>query len=214
MQDQLYHKYCPGCQKTKLSSEFGVNRTKLRSKCKECISEYNRAKYRGKEYSQKEYVRTPDASDSQHKICTLCGEEKPLTEFYVHKKGRLGRFAWCKPCASRYNSERAKTFQRKEYKRWAFKEREYGISKEEYEELSRSQNGLCAVCQKPNIRDHFLCVDHDHETGFIRGLLCHRCNRSVGFAQDDPQTLRRLADYIEQASLVQKLSNQLVSSNK
>lgn len=51
----------------------------------------------------------------------------------------------------------------------------YGLSPEEYDDLKRLQGGVCAICQ----RDVTLCVDHDHETGRVRGLLCRTCNSAV-----------------------------------
>lgn len=58
--------------------------------------------------------------------------------------------------------------------------KKYGITEAEYEELLRKQEGCCAVCKKQ--ASHFkrrLCVDHDHGTGYVRGLLCYMCNRKI-----------------------------------
>jgi len=82
----------------------------------------------------------------------------------------------------------------------------YGITPEEYAALLVKQGGVCAICKEPpktrnNINGkpgiHRLCVDHDHVTGAVRGLLCHSCN--VGLAQysDRPDLLRAAASYIE-----------------
>lgn len=59
------------------------------------------------------------------------------------------------------------------------------MSLEDYENLFRVQGGLCAICKRPEKEcltrtQHKLCVDHNHATGIIRGLLCHRCNVLVG----------------------------------
>jgi hypothetical protein len=60
----------------------------------------------------------------------------------------------------------------------------YGISREEYDEILCIQNGVCGICgTKPGARR--LAVDHDHETGEIRGLLCANCNRALGNLKDD-----------------------------
>ena len=73
--------------------------------------------------------------------------------------------------------------------------RMYGISMEEYESLSAAQDHLCAICAQPE-EDRLLAVDHDHVSGRLRGLLCTRCNRGLGFFQDDPQRLTRAVAYL------------------
>lgn len=58
----------------------------------------------------------------------------------------------------------------------------YGITPEQYAELFRKQNGMCAIChQPPRGKMKSLSVDHDHNTGKVRGLLCITCNRAVGY---------------------------------
>lgn len=52
----------------------------------------------------------------------------------------------------------------------------------------------CQICGKIN---PILHLDHDHKSGRIRGVLCHQCNRALGFFKDDPQLLRKAADYLE-----------------
>lgn len=59
----------------------------------------------------------------------------------------------------------------------------YGITPEEYEALEIKQHGLCAICVKAP-KTGKLCVDHDHHTGKIRGLLCHKCNMGVAHVEN------------------------------
>lgn len=78
----------------------------------------------------------------------------------------------------------------------------FGITLEQYNEMFERQGGVCAICKKPETwlyRDKVraLAVDHDHETGRVRGLLCGNCNRAIGQMLDDPERLRRAADYLE-----------------
>lgn len=61
----------------------------------------------------------------------------------------------------------------------------YGITKEEYEALSDSQNHLCAICDKPCKTGQRLVVDHNHETGKNRGLLCKSCNLHLGVLEKE-----------------------------
>ena len=71
----------------------------------------------------------------------------------------------------------------------------YGISLDDYNRMLAEQNGGCAVCGvEPTKRRHH--IDHDHETGAVRGLLCHQCNLALGCVSDDPDRLLALAAYL------------------
>jgi hypothetical protein len=76
--------------------------------------------------------------------------------------------------------------------------KKYGITLAEYERLLKKQKGVCAICKKPeyDARQRRLSVDHDHETGRVRGLLCARCNRALGMFNDNPELLRSAARYL------------------
>ena len=68
----------------------------------------------------------------------------------------------------------------------------YGLTIEHYDALSSAQNGLCAICEKA----HELVVDHNHETGAIRGLLCSQCNKGLGHFGDSAKTIENAARYL------------------
>lgn len=68
----------------------------------------------------------------------------------------------------------------------------YGITKAIYTSMVDSQGGKCAICG----RIAALVVDHSHETGKVRGLLCSNCNSGLGFMGDNPVVLRTAADYL------------------
>jgi hypothetical protein len=72
--------------------------------------------------------------------------------------------------------------------------RKYNVTPEAFEIMLASQSGKCAVCQKIMAPP---CVDHNHSTGAVRGLLCQRCNRGGGAFNDDPILLRLAADYFD-----------------
>lgn len=78
----------------------------------------------------------------------------------------------------------------------------FKLTLEQYDEMHRAQKGLCAACKKPEWVKQYgtvkrLSVDHCHATGKVRGLLCTRCNRTLGAVRDDPALLRALAEYLE-----------------
>ncbi len=89
------------------------------------------------------------------------------------------------------------------YKGWSLKHH-YGISIEVYDEIFKKQQGLCAICSKPesmiDVREgtvQSLSIDHDHLTGKIRGLLCNACNRGLGYFKDNPEFLVKAAAYLK-----------------
>lgn len=74
----------------------------------------------------------------------------------------------------------------------------YGITHAQYEEMLAAQGGGCAICggTKSNGHGHHLCIDHDHVTGAVRGLLCSDCNKAVGFLKEDPALALSLIEYL------------------
>ena len=79
---------------------------------------------------------------------------------------------------------------------------QYGISEMDYARMLTEQNGGCAICGDDGSagRGGVLHVDHCHQTGRVRGLLCDRCNHGLGNFKDDPALLRRAAYYLEAAA--------------
>jgi hypothetical protein len=90
--------------------------------------------------------------------------------------------------------ERAKAYTRKFQMKWL-----YGLTKEQYDELLKKQEGKCAICRKPFMsHSHYrgTRIDHDHETKRVRGLLCHGCNLLVGYLEKRKQYLTAAAAYL------------------
>lgn len=74
----------------------------------------------------------------------------------------------------------------------------YGITLEQYEEILTAQGGVCAICGGTKLsRGNFFHVDHDHETGEIRGLLCDRCNHGLGKFGDSVEILQKAIEYLK-----------------
>lgn len=76
----------------------------------------------------------------------------------------------------------------------------YKITLEDYERLFKEQGGVCAICDSPPRKTkttNTLAVDHCHETGKVRALLCHQCNAAIGMAGDCPDRLRKAIAYLE-----------------
>ena len=120
-----------------------------------------------------------------------------------------GKPAKCKGlCMSHYNKRRWSDGVRPpsvnaKSRREAHLRHRYGISLAKYERLLAEQGGVCAVCKQPplsaNTRAHWtvkLSVDHCHDGGHVRGLLCNDCNLAVGYGKS-PEVLRAAAQYLE-----------------
>lgn len=63
--------------------------------------------------------------------------------------------------------------------------------------MEARQGGVCAVCGDPRTKGKRLCIDHDHTTGEVRGLLCDRCNKGIGLFRDDPATIMSAINYLK-----------------
>ncbi len=74
--------------------------------------------------------------------------------------------------------------------------RHYDIEPEEYDFLLAVQGGICAICNKPP-GDNLLCVDHDHGSDVIRGLLCHNCNKGIGLLGDSIESVEKALRYLK-----------------
>ena len=93
----------------------------------------------------------------------------------------------------KYREENKEKLKKTKYKSALLK---YGITLEDYNKMLSEQGGVCAICGKKEKGNKRLAVDHDHDTGKIRGLLCGNCNIGLGSYNDDPATLIKAASYL------------------
>lgn len=146
------------------------------------------------------------------KFCKRCELEKPIEEFSL-QKGRW-RQTICKECV-RENSkahykankeeylekQRTRRREKKEHirnrSRWYHIKRTYGLTEDAYNSIRNEQDDKCYICERPQKRlRRPLCVDHDHRSGKIRGLLCDRCNRGIEHFKDNPLYFENAASYL------------------
>lgn len=146
------------------------------------------------------------SDDEGSKTCTLCHETKPLSEFFWSRSRKLQkpyRHSRCKDCRRAQCRAWSRTEGGRAVKRNGILRREYRLSPSEFDALLKAQGGACAICRFPETKIHRdgsvtrLSVDHDHETGAVRGLLCSGCNVGLGSFADDPEALRAAVDYVE-----------------
>lgn len=130
------------------------------------------------------------------KTCKLCGESKPITDYHRSKSRRDGLSPLCGKCnTAKMRKWRLANPDR--YRANGVRRRlrlRYGITPEDVAAIRRAQNERCALCLKPldTVTPH---VDHDHETGRVRGVLCAGCNGSLGFVVM-PGWLTRALGYV------------------
>lgn len=127
------------------------------------------------------------------KKCIGCLVEKELQEFYLNKTGYYNPY--CKPC----NKIRTRDYRRKNtHAHYLRKVKgKFKISKEDYLILHDKHNGNCAICFKNN-DGRRLSIDHCHETGKIRGLLCRKCNLALGYFSDNVEYLKKAILYLQE----------------
>lgn len=137
------------------------------------------------------------------KFCIKCRSDISIDRFYKQAGSRSDYHPQCKDCRNLYAAQQRR-MKKEQYHAYDWKNnlKKYGISPTDYEKLFTEQNGLCAICDKPetDTNQHGLkrlAVDHNHETLEIRGLLCAKCNRGLGLFEDDVETLLNAALYLE-----------------
>lgn len=133
-----------------------------------------------------------------------------MAEFYRNRSTWDGYQCYCTPCWTEFQKE---SKARRRARGIAVSDRadvrrRYGLSHEQWRELVERANGHCMVCGTIETRTGRngttlrLAIDHDHETGVVRGLICYDCNIALGAAREDPERLRSLAEYLERTDAV------------
>lgn len=126
--------------------------------------------------------------------CRVCGANIKGDKWHGHI---------CKTCHNSDQRERrARRIHKKDVYRWQNLKAKFAMTIDDYQTRWDTQNGVCAICGQPETETRrgvvkFLAVDHNHDTGEIRGLLCGYCNKMLGQARDNPDLLRLGAEYLE-----------------
>lgn len=157
----------------------------------------------GKQYHKANYVRKERKvrTDKEYVVCS--DGIRRSKESLANKKAYLSKW-------HQENRERRLVDQKKHYlnnkdaskNKWLKKD--FGITLEDYNQLLASQEGVCAICLRPETQKTIkggpkaLAVDHCHQSGKIRGLLCAACNQAIGLLGDDPLRAETLARYLRE----------------
>lgn len=139
------------------------------------------------------------------KKCTVCGEEKPFDMFHKMSTSKDGKGYRCKACD--YKARKKWTEDNPERSSYSARNRtlkyHYGIDIPTYEDMFFSQNGACAICgctennTTGKRKNWNFAVDHNHNTGKVRGLLCNTCNRGLGMLGDTIERLEKALAYLK-----------------
>ncbi|MET7797578.1 endonuclease VII domain-containing protein [Streptomyces decoyicus] len=148
----------------------------LQAYCRDYASAYHQARQVAKGRNVRPRVDVP----AGHEHCRTCGEIKPQCEWTRNRSASDGLATLCKSCKSVKG-------------RAGHLKRHYGMSEAERDALIKEQRWMCPICLDASP----VQVDHDHETGKVRGVLCFSCNAALGQFKDRPDVLRRAAEYLE-----------------
>ena len=166
-------KKCRNCKETKETIQFSkcvANKDGLGSYCKQCNSKV------AKEYRKESKVR--------ERI----------------KETRLDRALNVKEYNKDYYLNRTKSLRKSSPRKYldTFLKRVYGITVEQYDDMLDKQNDSCAICgvHQSSLKKR-LVVDHCHETGKVRKLLCYPCNTTLGLVKEDVDVLDTMIKYLE-----------------
>ena len=125
----------------------------------------------------------------ENKICRKCQETKEKNDFPQNLSYKDGKATICKKCSAKG----AYLFRTNNYEKYMATK--YKTTPEEIVRL-HSTYKVCMICHKTDRRK--LGIDHCHETGKIRGLLCDNCNKGIGNLQDDIEILNNAIKYLRQ----------------
>lgn len=133
----------------------------------------------------------------QRSPCSRCQTLVRRTALIQPPESILGMGLLCEPCwnhlAVSFLPQQERAMRLDSYYR-----RTYGIGFQEYGDLYLRQMGKCAICQEPPLKP--LVLDHDHETGEVRGLLCANCNSGLGMFKDNVGALAGAIQYLARSA--------------
>ena len=144
------------------------------------------------------------------KLCSKCEEIKPKSDFHNDKSREDGLQSYCKPCKNGVHLKYQKTDTAKKNHvdviRKSQLKSKYGITQDEYDLNLELQDDACKICKTDASEfTKKLSVDHNHETGEVRGLLCPSCNSGLGQFKDNIEFLEEAIEYLKKSKFFKML---------
>lgn len=138
-----------------------------------------------------------------NKICHICKETKLFTDFNRASKSKDGLQHYCRSCSNKKRKDWDLADPERTRGKWL--KDAYGISLADYNIMLENQNHKCAICGQDETRfQKKLVVDHCHETGKVRQLLCNMCNHGLGNFKDDVLLMAEAIKYITKHQIMEK----------
>lgn len=134
--------------------------------------------------------------EDEVKVCTKCGKEKPISEFFADKQKSSGKRPDCKECNTKRSVEWIK--KNPELRKSYVTKSNTGVEPIDFYNLLNLQGNKCSICGKSTEDNkRRLSIDHCHETMIVRGLLCTTCNFGLGYFQDNKELLLKAVEYLK-----------------
>ncbi|MCX4450726.1 endonuclease VII domain-containing protein [Streptomyces sp. NBC_01789] len=130
------------------------------------------------------------------KVCKQCGQAKPINGFHLRRSRPEGRDSTCRACRSDYARSRNAIPEQKIRARENSLRLKYGIGIADVEAMLEQQGGRCAICRTDQHPERFH-VDHNHQTGEVRAMLCLSCNALLGHSREEVRVLLAAVDYLK-----------------
>lgn len=193
-------KRCRDCGRDKPLEEFWRNASSPDGRATYCIPCFKvrnraaaerRASREGRPIREQS-MRPTNIPDNQ-RYCPSCQQVLPIEEFVRNRRTKSGFGSYCRPCQRAKVAESVK--RRHGTTRHYHLKRRYGLGADEVLAMLEVQDSACLVCRR-RITVETSHVDHDHDTGSVRGILCFGCNGGLGQFGDDPEVLVRAARYL------------------
>ncbi len=129
------------------------------------------------------------------KVCSRCGIDKPFSEYPKRADRPIGVRPACRECQRKIDTQYRTTEKgKRKTRKQLWKQAGINITYEEYTKKYETVGGRCEICG--DLKDN-LCVDHDHRTGIIRGLLCTPCNLAIENLKESPEIMNNAITYIK-----------------
>ena len=185
------------CSITHFAKEHPNRRANiLQTICRDCKREHWKEWYRATKMR-------PAWKVSDGKQCSACGIQKSSDKFRFKSNNGMksGLSSRCKECLNLEQAEIRRKKVRDGIPRKLYRDgyylKKFGITVEQYENISAAQEDRCAICSSHSPIGRNLAVDHDHFTGKVRGLLCTTCNAAIGMFKEDANLVLLAYEYLK-----------------
>lgn len=149
-----------------------------------------------KEKIEHKYLLT-QVSSRNKRTCSKCKKQKSVKCFYKDNRTPSGYRCKCKLCCKKAGKIYHATSECKTRNANRNLVKKYGITQSQYDTILKQQKGKCAICgNKKHPKGRKFAVDHNHDTGEVRGILCGNCNQGIGHLKDDVKLLKRAIKYL------------------